>query len=151
MSKKCRDVMTENPVCAVPEDTVVRVAEIMKAQDVGPVPVVETHESKRLVGIVTDRDLALLVVATDRQPSSVKVSEVMCRDLVTCRDDENADVALDLMKSEQVRRILIVDEAGRLAGIIAQADVAKSEGDRQTGDVVEKISRPHAGLRADGR
>ena len=82
-TKKCRDVMTENLVFCTPEDTVSKVAQLMKTEDIGPVLIVDHERSKKLVGIVTDRDLALKVVGEGRDPKTTRVEEVMSRKLVT--------------------------------------------------------------------
>ena len=141
--KKCEDVMTKKPVCCVPADTVVKAARLMKESDVGPIPVVEDGQTKRLVGIVTDRDLALKVVAEGRDPNAVKVEEVMTREPVTCRAEDDLQKAVGLMAERQLRRIPVVDEAGRVVGIIAQADVAtRTEAPEKTAGVVEEISKP---------
>ena len=135
-----RDVMTKNPVCATPDDNVADVARLMKDNDIGPVPIVE-GASKKLVGIVTDRDLALKVVAEGRNPSSTKVRDVMTKDVVTCRADDEVEDALDAMSKNQLRRILVVDNSDTLVGIIAQADIATRMNEpEKTGEVVKEIS-----------
>jgi hypothetical protein len=105
--------------------------------------VVEDYGSKRLVGIVTDRDLALNVVAAGRDPNSTRLGEVMSRQLVTCRPDDSVEDVMRAMADHQVRRIPIVDENGTLVGIVAQADVARNFQESAVGDVVEDISQPH--------
>ncbi len=135
-----RDVMTKNPVCATPDDVVAHVARLMKDNDIGPVPIVE-GASKKLVGIVTDRDLALKVVAEGRDPSSTKVRDVMTRDVVTCRADDEVEDSLQAMSKHQLRRILVVDDSDTLVGIIAQADIATRMNEpEKTGEVVKEIS-----------
>ena len=136
---KARDIMTANPRTVTPDDSVGRAAEIMREADVGVVPVVEDAGSMRLAGIVTDRDLALRIVAEGRD-SSATVREVMSSSLKTVGPDDDLDRVTELMKTEQIRRIPVCD-GDRLVGIIAQADVAREGSDRKTGDVVEKISR----------
>ena len=141
--KKCADVMTKDPVCCRPADTAARAAQLMRESDVGPIPVVENEETKRLVGIVTDRDLALKVVAEGRDPNAVKVDEVMTREPVTCRAEDELQKAVGLMAERQLRRIPVVDEGGRIVGIIAQADVAtRTDAPEKTAGVVEEISKP---------
>lgn len=142
----CREVMTADPLCVVPWDTAARAAQIMKSEDVGPVLVVDDHSSRHLRGIVTDRDLALKVVAEGRDAGSVRVEEVMSEGLITCHPDADAHEAMRLMSDHQVRRIPVVDERDRLVGIIAQADVAR-HADEHIGDVVEDISQPR-GMRS---
>jgi CBS domain-containing protein len=78
--KKCNEVMTKNPVCCLPTDLVSKAAELMKSKDIGPVPIIENEQTRKLVGIVTDRDLALKIVAEGRDPKSTKAEAVMTRD-----------------------------------------------------------------------
>jgi CBS domain-containing protein len=141
LMKKCSDVMTDNPVYALPDDTVDKVAQLMKKEDIGPVPVVDDEQNKRLVGIVTDRDLALKVVAEGRDPQTTKVEEVMTRKLITCRPDDDVESAMKAMAQYQLRRIPVVDDTNRLVGIISQADVAtRVDEPEKTAEVVKEIS-----------
>lgn len=137
----CKDVMTRNPVSARPEDTVASVARLMKENDIGPVPIVEDQKSKRLVGIVTDRDLALKVVAEGRDPQTTPVKQVMTTSIITCRGDDDIETALDAMSTQQLRRIPVVDDGNMLLGIIAQADIATRMNEpEKTAEVVKDIS-----------
>lgn len=137
----CRDVMTKNPVYALPHDTVAEVARLMKDKDIGPVPIVQDRDGTQLVGIVTDRDLAIKVVADGLDPVTTRVSDVMTTDVVTCREDDKIDKALDAMSKHQLRRIPVVDTNNMLVGIIAQADVATRMNEpEKTGEVVKEIS-----------
>ena len=138
---KCSDVMTRNPVSARPDDSVASVARLMKENDIGPVPIVNDDNSKRLVGIVTDRDLAIKVVAAGRDPQTTPISEVMTTNVITCRDDDDIETALDAMSTQQLRRIPVVDDSNMLLGIIAQADIAtRLDSPEKTGEVVKDIS-----------
>ena len=137
---KARDIMTANPRTVTPDDTVTRAAEIMREADVGVVPVVEDTGSMRLAGLVTDRDIAVRIVAEGRD-NKATVREIMSSGLATVRPDDDLNRVTELMKTEQVRRIPVCD-GDRLVGIIAQADVAREGRDRKTGDVVEEISEP---------
>jgi CBS domain-containing protein len=140
---KCRDVMTKDPVCCEPGDTVTGVAEVMKAQDVGSVPVVDSRSSRHLMGIVTDRDLVVKVLAERRTVDGATVRDAMTANPSCCREDDDVERAMEAMKDRQVRRMPIVDSGGRLTGIIAQADVAtRVQKDSKTGDLVEAISEP---------
>lgn len=137
----CSDLMTRNPVTALADDTVASVARLMKEMDIGPIPIVEDIVSKKLVGIVTDRDLAMKVVAEGRDPNTTKVGEVMTQDVVTCRDDDEVQSTLEAMSQHQLRRILVVDAENSLVGIIAQADIAtRMNQPETTGEVVKDIS-----------
>jgi CBS domain-containing protein len=143
--KSCEEIMTKDPTCCLGTDTVDKVAQIMKSEDVGAVPVVESQQTKRLVGIVTDRDLALRVVAAQRTPQSTHVEEVMSYNPVTCQLEDDVQKALDAMAQEQIRRIPVVDRNNHIVGIIAQADVAtRIDNPRKTAAVVEEISQPTA-------
>lgn len=144
----CREVMTPDPVCCEPSETVTRVAELMRQQDVGSVPVVDSHSSRRLVGIVTDRDLVMKVVAGGRDVHEATVSDAMTTSPASCREEDDVNRAVTLMAERQVRRMPIVDASGRLTGIIAQADVAtRINRDTQTGQLVESISERDSGRR----
>ena len=135
--------MTKDLTYCLAKDTVNLAAQSMKAQDIGGVPVIDSHDTKKLVGIVTDRDLALKVVAEGLDPRQTRIEQVMARNLVMCRLQDELQLALDAMSQRQLRRIPVVDDQGRLAGIIAQADVAtRLEEPEATGRVVKQISRP---------
>ena len=141
-TKKCSDVMTENLICCTPGDTVSDVAQLMKREDIGPVLIVDNNKSKTLVGIVTDRDLALKVVGEGRDPKTTRVEEVMSRKLVTCYADDNVENALRAMAQYQLRRIPVVNEDMKLVGIISQADVAtRVDEPEKTAEVVREISQ----------
>jgi CBS domain-containing protein len=143
MMKKCNDVMTKNPVCCLPADMVTEVAQLMKSDNIGPIPVIENGVTKKLVGIVTDRDLALKVVAEGRDPKSTKVETVMTRMVITCLADDDIQKALDAMSKHQLRRIPVVDNDGRILGIISQADVAtRIDKPEKTAAMVKEISQP---------
>jgi len=133
--------MTKNPECCLPTDSVMKAAQLMKSEDVGPIPIVDDKDGKTLTGIVTDRDLAIKVVAEARDPKTTQIEEVMSEGLVTCRDNDDVRSVLKLMQDNQVRRIPVVDKNDHLVGIIAQADVATRLGEPSaTGKVVERIS-----------
>lgn len=139
---KCSEVMTSNPRFCLPTDTAFKAARLMKSEDVGPIPIVADAESKKLVGIVTDRDLVLKIVAEGLDPKSTRLKDVMSTDLFTGRFDEDADKAIELMQEHQVRRIPVVDDSGRLVGIISQADVAtRIDEPNKTAETVEEISK----------
>ena len=139
----CRELMTANPSFCLPADSVFTAAQIMKREDVGPVLVVSSPTEKRLAGIVTDRDLALKVVAEGRDAHSTTVDEVMSPNPVTCHENDDISSAIRKMSEYQVRRIPVLDSSDRLAGIIAQADVARHAGQEDVGEMVEEISQPY--------
>lgn len=139
--KKCSDVMTRDPVCCLPSDTAEKVARLMKTNDIGPVPIVDDLNSKRLVGIVTDRDLALKVVGECRDPRSTRVESLETRDVVVCHPDDDIKEVLETMAKHRLRRIPVVDENGRILGIVAQADVAEKAEAKAVGETVREISK----------
>ena len=135
---KIRDLMTSNPRWVDSGSNAMDAARLMRDEDVGLVPIVE---GERLVGTVTDRDIALRVVAEGKTPESTTVGEIASRELVTVDPQQDLDEALRLMARHQVRRLPVVEEDGKLVGIVAQADIAQHASDAQTGDVVRDISR----------
>ena len=140
---KCADVMTREPACCEAGDSIVRVAQLMKTEDVGAVPVVESQAGRKLVGIITDRDIVVKVLAGGRASDSASVRDAMTANPVTCREDDDVSRAVSVMAERKVRRIPVVDASGNLRGIIAQADIAtRLHRDKTTGDLVEAISEP---------
>jgi CBS domain-containing protein len=134
--------MSKDPVHCVPSDAVDVIARLMVTEDIGAIPVVHDLSKSLLIGIVTDRDLVVKVVAEGHDPKAVTVGEVMTQGPIACRADSNVQAALDAMAEHQLRRIPIVDENHRLVGIIAQADVAaRLARPAETARVVEEISQ----------
>ena len=140
--KKCNEVMTKNPDCCLPNDTVSKVAQLMKSKNFGSVPIIENAQTKKLVGIVTDRDLALKIVAEGRDPKTTKAEEVMTRKVVTCLTEDDLQTALDAMSGHKLRRIPVVDNNNGIVGIIAQADIAtRLDQPEKTAAMVRGISQ----------
>jgi CBS domain-containing protein len=140
--KKCDEVMTRNPVCCLPNDVVAKVAQLMKSENVGSIPVIENEQTKKLVGIVTDRDLTLKVVAEGLDSKSIKAETVMTLEVVTCLESDDLQKALDAMASHQLRRIPVIDKDHKVVGIIAQADVAtRVNQPEKTAEMVKGISK----------
>jgi CBS domain-containing protein len=138
MAKTIRDLMTSNPSTIEPDKTVADAAKLMRDEDAGLIPIVE---GQKLAGTITDRDIAIRVVAEGKDPQSSTVRDVMTSRLVTVDPDQDLDEALRLMAEHQVRRLPVVEEDGKLVGIVAQADIAKHTSDAQTGEVVQQISQ----------
>ena len=120
---RVRHVMTKNPQCCVPSDAAPRAAGIMRDEDTGVVPVIDNEQSLKIVGVVTDRDLCMNVVAEGRDPATVAVETCMTKVVVTCSPNDSVAKATELMKDNQIRRVPVVDEQGRLQGIVAMADL----------------------------
>ena len=140
---KCKDMMTQKVVCCLPDDKVAKAAKKMKKTDIGSVPVVENKENKILIGIITDRDLALKVIGKGRKPQSTKIKKVMTKNVVTCLANDDLQKAMNLMSENQLRRIPIVDKNNRVVGIISQADIAtRLNQAEKTAEVIKDISEP---------
>lgn len=136
-----RSVMTPDPATCQAQTPIRDVARLMLDNDCGLVPVVDGDG--RPVGTVTDRDIALRIVAEGREIQSATAQDCMSAPVTAVAIDSNLAETTDLMEREQVRRMLVVDADGRLCGIVAQADIALSGRDRRTADLVEKVSQPH--------
>ena len=140
--KKCNEVMTKDPFCCLPTDSVQKVAEMMKSQNIGSMPVIDAGHTKKLVGIVTDRDLALKIIGGELDPQSTKVDAVMSNHVVTCHANDDLQKALNAMAEHQLRRIPVVDDDNKIVGIIAQADVAtRANQPDKTAEMVKEISQ----------
>ena len=138
MAKSIREVMTKKP-CSIDADKPVSyAAKMMRDEDVGLAPIVE---GEKLIGTLTDRDIAIRVVAEGKDPDRTKTRDVATTRLVTVDPQQDLDEALRLMAQHQVRRLPVVEEDGKLVGVVAQADVAREASGEQTGEVVEKISK----------
>jgi CBS domain-containing protein len=144
---KANELMTLNPVCCTPDTTAQQAAMLMEENDCGCIPVVEDEESRFLVGVVTDRDIALRGVARGRAPQT-PVKELMSTDVSAAHPEDDLAVVEQLMADLQVRRVPVVDEDGCCVGIVAQADLALDDGesDAAIGQVVERISEQRGRL-----
>jgi CBS domain-containing protein len=138
MGKSVRDAMTSNPCTIDAEKPVAYAAQMMKQENVGVAPIVQ---GDRLLGTLTDRDIVVRVVAEGKNPQTVTAREVATTDVVTVDPEESLDEALRLMASHQVRRLPVVEEDGRVVGVIAQADVAEESKAKKTGEMIEEISK----------
>ena len=134
---KVRDLMTRDVHVARPEDTLQAVARRMADGDFGFVPVAD---GERLVGTLTDRDIAIRAVASGAT-STATVGEFISRNALTVRDDEDIKAALDLMASRQIRRIPVIDKNGRLVGVISLGDLSTRVKEKYAGEALEDISR----------
>jgi CBS domain-containing protein len=144
MGKNVADVMTARPRCATPDTPLQEVAQIMEAEDVGAVPVID---GDRLVGMVTDRDIVVRALAQGKDPRGMPARFAASQELVSVKPDQGLDDALRLMAQSQVRRLPVVDDDDRLVGIISQADLALEMKDKVTGELLEEISQPPTGPR----
>lgn len=136
-TRAIREVMTPDPTTVEPGTSAQDAARKMKSEDVGSLPIVD---GGRLVGMITDRDLALRLVAEGKS-ADTPVGELGSRELVTIDPQQDLGEAARLMSEHQLRRLPVCEEDGKLVGILAQADVAQAGHDTLTGEVVQKISQ----------
>jgi CBS domain-containing protein len=137
---KAKDLMTSNPSVVTPETSVQDAARLMQREDTGVLPVVESQQSLRLIGMITDRDLALRVVAEGKMSATVR--DAMSSGVQSAKPDDDAKDVMALMAREQVRRIPIVDESGHVVGIVSQADIVREGDDKRAEKTIEAISKP---------
>jgi CBS domain-containing protein len=139
---KAQDIMAKNPTSVNPDTSVQEAAKLMQREDVGVLPVVESG-SGRLVGVVTDRDIAIRVVAEGQDATQSRVQDAMSSNVKTCKPDDDVDDIMDVMAREQVRRVPIVNDRGELLGVVSQADIVREAKDDDKAErTVEKISQP---------
>ena len=139
---KINDIMTANPSFVTPDATIREAAQVMKRESVGIVPVIQSSGDRTLIGVVTDRDIAIRCVAEGKD-ASCRVREAMSEDLATCTPNDDVSDAMQTMSREKVRRIPIVDERGSLVGIVSQADLLRrGRDDSRAAQTVERISEP---------
>ena len=144
MGTKVRDVMSARPRAVTSDTPVTQVAELMEAEDVGSIPVLE---GEQLTAIVTDRDIVVRAVAKGKDPRGMPVREVCTAEVVTIGPDQDLSDALQIMAANQVRRLPVVDEENRLVGVVSQADVALEAREKSVGEMLGEISRPPEGPR----
>jgi CBS domain-containing protein len=139
---KAQDIMAKNPKVVTPETSVRDAARLMQTENVGMLPVVRSEGSKSIVGVVTDRDIAIRHVAEGHSSPDCPVREAMSSNVKTARPGDSLDDVMKVMGAEQVRRIPIVDERGDLVGIVAQADLVREADNKKAERTVEQISEP---------
>lgn len=136
------DLMTSNPACCTMDTPLQDVARMMVQCDCGEIPVVERDDLKKPVGVVTDRDIVCRAIAKGRNPTGMTAGDVMSSPAVTARQLDQLDAIRQMMETHQIRRIPIVDDRGQICGIVALADIARQDTEKQTGQVVKEVSAP---------
>ena len=142
---KVREVMTPNPVICMSEDSAQKVAAMMREYNVGSIPVVVDRQSRTLLGVITDRDIAMKIVAEGLDPRKTAIEKHITLNPVTCRDGENLEKCEKAMQEHQLRRILIVDSENKVIGIVAQADLALKGKPENVSKTVQEVSKPEGG------
>ena len=138
-----RELMTRNPACCAPESTIVEAARMMKDFDCGEIPVVRSNGDRKLVGVITDRDIVCRVVAAGKDPAKTKVETAMSTPVVSVGPETALEECLNLMESHQIRRVPVVDASGICCGIVSQADVATGAPAQDTAELLRGVSRPN--------
>lgn len=138
---KCREIMSRVLFCCTPSETAEKAAQLMRDQDIGSIPVVNDYTERKLVGIVTDRDICLKTAAAGMAANAVRISEIMIRWPVTCSPEDPVEACEEIMRQRQVRRVPIVDVRGVCLGIVSQADIALHDSADHTYMTLAAVSR----------
>jgi CBS domain-containing protein len=141
-ARHARDLMSANLEVASPDTELYYVARMMAERDIGAVPIVDSTDTMRPVGILTDRDIVVRVIAKNQTHNELRAGDVMTPSVVTVREDASVDELAHQMQHNQLRRILVTDDQGRVVGIVAQADLATRGSETQVADVVTDVSKP---------
>ena len=137
-----KDIMTEDVACCTPETNLQDVAQLMVDCDCGAVPVVEDQQSRKVVGIVTDRDITCRTVAQGKNPLELTAGDCMTESCTTMTPETDVEDCCRTLEEQQIRRAPVVDESGGCCGMVAQADIARQAGEGETAKVVKNVSRP---------
>ena len=135
-------LMTQEPACCTPNTAIEDVARLMVQHDCGEIPVVQSSDDRTLVGVVTDRDIVVRLIARGQDVRGTTVAACMTQPAVSLRPDAQVSDAVEMMQSHQVRRLPVVTDAGIVCGIVSQADLARWAPSEQTGDLVRDVSEP---------
>lgn len=137
-AQQIRDVMTPNPKVVSEKDSVVEVARIMRDQDTGVVPVVD---GRKIIGLVTDRDIVVRAIAVGKDVKNLRVNEIMTKNVRSVKEDSTVDEVLNLMGNAEIRRVPVVNQSNELVGIVSLGDLAeRTSRDGKVGKTVEEIS-----------
>jgi len=136
-----KDLMTPSPAYCLADTPVADAARMMSERDCGQIPIVE-GKTRKVVGVVTDRDIVCRAVAKNRNPLDLKVESVMSTPAVTVAETSEAEEVTRVMEKHQIRRVPVVNQNGELSGIVSQADIARHRPSREAGELVKGVSEP---------
>lgn len=139
---RVRNIMTMNPACCKVDSKLVDVAALMVTNDCGEIPVVQDYHEKKLVGVITDRDICCRAVARGLNPNAMKAKDVMTSPAITATVDMSLEECCQLMELKKIRRLPVVDDRGSCCGMVSLADIALAEKEQLTGSVLKTISNP---------
>lgn len=137
-----KDVMTANPACCSPQDNLKDVAQLMVDNDCGEIPVVEGTDTKKPIGVITDRDIVCRAVAKGNNPLDLTAADCMSTPCVTVRPETSIEECGNVLETNKIRRVPVVDASGSVCGIVALADIALRAGQNITNEVVKEVSEP---------
>lgn len=135
-----KDIMTADPACCTPECSLADVAKMMVENDCGEIPIVDGKESRMPIGVITDRDIVCRSIAKGLNPLEMQVEELMTSPIVSISHTASLDECYRLLEDNQIRRIPVIDEAGRCCGIVALADIAERVSQGDSGEVLRYVS-----------
>lgn len=138
------EIMTKNPVCCTPEMGLAEVAQLMAKHDCGEIPVVYSLGEKKILGVITDRDIVVRTVAEGLNPIAMNAEECMTYPAIMVRDTASVEDCCQIMEENQIRRIPVVDEKENCCGMVSLADVARRSQDHLALDLVKHVSVPHS-------
>jgi CBS domain-containing protein len=141
---KVKEFMTANPACCTPDASLEKVARMMMEKDCGEIPVIESEDTRRLVGVITDRDIVCRTLAKGQNPLEMKAEDAMTPMVVSVTAETSLGECCDLMEENQVRRLPVVDQHGSICGMVAQADIARNTPEEKAAEVLRFISQPSA-------
>lgn len=142
VKRRVKDVMTPSPACCVPGTPLQEVAVMLIEHDCGAIPVVESKDTGRPVGVITDRDIACRAVAAGKNALELRAVDCMSTPCVSVSDDMSLEECVRMMEGNRVRRMVVVDDSGAVCGIVAQADLALKADEENVVDVVKTVSKP---------
>jgi CBS domain-containing protein len=139
---KAKDIMTQNPKCCTPETSLQTVARLMCDCICGEIPVVESEQTMKPIGVITDRDITCRTVAQGKNPLQMKVQDCMTKPAITVSPEASLQECCQIMERKHIRRVPVVDQTGRCCGIVAQADVAKHASEHEIAECLKELSEP---------
>lgn len=137
---KVGEIMTSNPACCTPDTNLREVARLMVENDCGEIPIVDDQNSKKPLGVITDRDIVVRMLAQGHNPLERTARDAMTSPATTVTPETDLDECANVMERKQIRRVPVVDEAGRVTGMVAQADIVRTARDQMAAELVREVS-----------
>jgi CBS domain-containing protein len=134
-----KDIMTSDPACCVPDASLMKVARMMVEYDCGEIPVVESEENRKPVGVITDRDIVIRTLGESLDPTDMMAQEIMSKPVVTVTPDTSFEDCKRVLEEKQIRRVPVVDEKGAICGIVALADITRYGTQNDAGEVLQEV------------